>query len=155
MCSLRIFRITAGIENKNLENQGGRLRSDRALFLLRDLLRDLASPRGCNMSGERPNPNEKESVSGSSPGGASQDPSPVAAFIAQAAASLEVPRERRGRYCCVVGCSNNQRRDGARGIKFHQFPSDPVRRKEWNRAVNRTIEGRPTGIKRGNSVKNG
>ncbi len=27
-----------------------------------------------------------------------------------------------GRYCCVVGCTNNQGRDGARGITFHRFP---------------------------------
>ncbi len=74
----------------------------------------------------------------------SLQPSPVAAFIEAAAASTPVPLGRKGKYCCVVGCQNNQGRDTHRGIKFHIFPKDPDRRERWNKAVNRTPQGKPS-----------
>ncbi len=46
-----------------------------------------------------------------------------------------------GRYCCVVGCSNNQGRDGQRGVRFHQFPINRRRRDEWIQAVKRESQG--------------
>ena len=59
-----------------------------------------------------------------------------------------VPKRKRGRpptgtitggtYCAAVGCRNNQRRDGTgRGISFHLFPKDEVRRKQWAEWINR------------------
>ncbi len=78
-------------------------------------------------------------------------PSPVAAFIEAAAAASAVPLGRKGKYCCVVGCQNNQGRDLHRGIKFHLFPRDTDRRERWNRAVNRTLPGRPFDLWRASS----
>ncbi len=42
-----------------------------------------------------------------------------------------------GRYCCVVGCNNSQYRDIPRGVKFHSFPKDEDRKRQWVVAVNR------------------
>ena len=43
-------------------------------------------------------------------------------------------------YCCVVGCSNNSKRDAPR-VKFFQIPSrNPEQRKLWIRAINRIDE---------------
>ncbi len=42
-----------------------------------------------------------------------------------------------GRYCCVVGCTNNQMRDIPKGIKFHRFPKNPSQREMWAKAVKR------------------
>ncbi len=48
-----------------------------------------------------------------------------------------------GKYCSVVGCSNNQARDIPRGIKFHKFPSSKKRRQLWVNAIKRGVPGRP------------
>ena len=43
-------------------------------------------------------------------------------------------------YCCVVGCSNNSKRDAHR-VKFFQIPSRNLeQRKLWIRAINRIDE---------------
>ena len=42
-----------------------------------------------------------------------------------------------GTYCCAVGCHNCVGRDGARGVKFYQFPKDKKRCKQWITKVNR------------------
>jgi len=42
-----------------------------------------------------------------------------------------------GRYCCVVGCTNNQKRSIATGIKFYKFPKDPGRKLKWEKAIKR------------------
>ncbi len=68
----------------------------------------------------------------------------LATFIEAAAAAGVAPPERRGRYCCVAGCHNNQGRDAGRGVRFHQFPTkNPERRERWNAAVNRSVPERP------------
>ena len=43
----------------------------------------------------------------------------------------------KGKYCCAVGCNNNEGRDKARGIKFYRFPKDKKRCKEWIKKVNK------------------
>ena len=42
-----------------------------------------------------------------------------------------------GNYCVAVGCSNCQHREGKQGVKFHKFPQNQERRKQWIIKVNR------------------
>ncbi len=49
-----------------------------------------------------------------------------------------------GKYCCVVGCSNSQGRDIARGIMFHKFPVNNKRRQLWIQAVKRGKSNKPS-----------
>ncbi len=48
-----------------------------------------------------------------------------------------------GKYCCVIGCTNNQSRDIPRGVAFHKFPSNKERRQLWINAVNRVSKSDP------------
>ena len=63
------------------------------------------------------------------------------AFIDEA--SKDFPNAAGGKYCCVVDCHNCQSRDTQRGVKFHLFPKDKEKKDRWERAVNRTVEGKP------------
>jgi hypothetical protein len=42
-----------------------------------------------------------------------------------------------GQYCCVVGCSNSQYKDGKNGIKFFSFPGNQEQKELWIKAVKR------------------
>ncbi len=77
------------------------------------------------------------------PSTSGQMSSPLKAFLASAASDPTIPRGRGGRYCVVVGCHNNQKRDGRRGIKFHSFPKTEERRKQWILAIRRSVPGKP------------
>ncbi len=68
--------------------------------------------------------------------------SAVQAMIEEAARDL--PGQSGSQYCCVVGCHNNRRRDGPRGIKFHSFPRDKDRRLIWIKAVKRANPSKPS-----------
>ncbi len=83
--------------------------------------------------------------------GQSIPPSPLASFIAKAAAEEPVPQLASGRYCCVVGCHNNQGKDKKRGIKFHPFPKDAETRHLWNKAINRSLPNNPTKLWEGSN----
>ncbi len=73
---------------------------------------------------------------------------PIVQQILDEDPDVDIPEHPRqaygGRYCCVVGCNNNQMRDIPKGIKFHRFPKKPSQREMWAKAVKRLDQsGRP------------
>ncbi len=101
---------------------------------------------GNNRGGDnRGDSNNNNSLGSGNTRGSNAMSSPVKAFIA---ASAKDPffRKPGGSYCAVVGCHNNSKRDGARGIKFHVFPKNEERKSKWIAAVRRSNPGKPTAL---------
>ncbi len=83
--------------------------------------------------------------SSSAAGPSSSGDGPFSSPSASSSVSAPQPARRPpygGKYCCVVECHNSEYRDHERGIKFHRFPKNPSRRKSWEVAVKRTVQGK-------------